>query len=341
MPIKMNVNYFAHDYGARYNPKLMVLQMSMGSMGLALFWCLVEMLWENAGYYPCVYDTIAFHLHWPEAEDVRRVVEDFDLFHSDGKVFWSDTVLERMEKRQKISEDRAKSGKAGGIQSGKSRRKKAGASETRSSVEAPASTTGSSREAAASTPRSTREATASKEVSTYEASASTLRSKERNKEKKVKKEINKKNTKEENVEKEEDEKYSILELFFFKNFISPEYELNRFWGYYTRAKWTTGDGQAITNKIRVAGSWKPEKSDRRFDSGFLEWYKTVFAEIKRNKVMENPYEMLSGIVRVVITDQGHQLLISFKTKELAEKVRSFVLDNNLSGGYVIDWNFAN
>ena len=42
MSIKLKVNYFAHDYGARYNPKLIALQMAMGALGLAIFWCLLE-----------------------------------------------------------------------------------------------------------------------------------------------------------------------------------------------------------------------------------------------------------------------------------------------------------
>ena len=39
-------NYFSHDFGARNDPKLIELQMEMGGQGLAIFWCIVEMLWE-------------------------------------------------------------------------------------------------------------------------------------------------------------------------------------------------------------------------------------------------------------------------------------------------------
>ena len=44
--------YITHDFGARNDPKLMDLQMEMGGQGLGIFWCLVEMLWENGGTIP-------------------------------------------------------------------------------------------------------------------------------------------------------------------------------------------------------------------------------------------------------------------------------------------------
>ena len=54
--------YITHDLGARNDPKLLDLQMEMGGQGLAIFWCIVEMLWENDGYIPANFKSIAFSL---------------------------------------------------------------------------------------------------------------------------------------------------------------------------------------------------------------------------------------------------------------------------------------
>ena len=327
MPIKMKSNYFPHDYNARSNPKLLKLQMVMGALGLAIFWCVIEMLWENAGFLPCMYDAIAYDLRWANAGEVQRVIEEFDLFETDGKRFWSPSVLSRMEVRQLISERNAKNGKEGGIQSGKSRRKNATASGDRTIVEAAASETRSTDEARASDNESEQEIRASKAES----------KKEINKDNKVKKD----NKEYDNSGEEDEERNRILELFFFKNWISPEYELNRFWDHYCQTNWTTADGKTITDRIRIANNWKPEKTDRRFDVGFLNWYKMIYECVKRKCVLEKPYEMLSGLNRVVLTENSQSLLISYKTKELAAIISDFVLDNNLSGKYKIDWKYMN
>lgn len=97
--------YITHDLGARNDPKLMDLQMEMGGQGLAIFWCIVEMLWENAGYIPANYRSIAFSLRWCKPAEVEKVVTGFGLFEiEDGKLF-SRSALERIAyKRDRISE---------------------------------------------------------------------------------------------------------------------------------------------------------------------------------------------------------------------------------------------
>jgi hypothetical protein len=302
MPIKLKVNYFAHDYGARYNPKLVSLQIAMGAVGLALFWCLIEMLWENAGYYPCVYESITYHLHWATPDDVRRVVEEFDLFKTDGKVFWSDSVLKRMDIRNSISEKRANSGRAGGLQSGVSRREKAIASGNGSNAEASASDSGSNKEV--------------KEIN----------------------ETKNDKIKESHNLTEEEEKRMIFELFFWDNIVSPEYELDRFWRHYEKTEWTTSDGVAIENKERVAKYWKPEKKGSRFIPEFLKWYKGVILAAKNHLSTDEVEKMLKGLTRVV--RDGNSWIITFSSKELAQMVSTFVHENNLyCGCNKIYWKF--
>lgn len=101
-----DLQYITHDLGARNDPKLLKLQMEMGGQGLAIFWCLVEMLWENDGYLPTDYDALAFNLRWATAPEVERVVTMYGLFvHDDTEQrFWSQSALERIaQKKDRLS----------------------------------------------------------------------------------------------------------------------------------------------------------------------------------------------------------------------------------------------
>lgn len=112
--------YLSHDLGARNDPKLLKLQMEMGGQGLAIYWCLVEMLWENGGYLPIESNTIAFSLHWCHPDEVQAVIFKYNLFENDGKQFWSPSALERINER----DERWRAKSEGGKKSGEARRNK-------------------------------------------------------------------------------------------------------------------------------------------------------------------------------------------------------------------------
>jgi hypothetical protein len=95
--------YFPHDYNARGDRKIVKLTMQHGMEGIGLFWCLVEMLYEESGYLPLEYKRIAFELR-VEVNVVQSIIHDFDLFTNDGSQFWSESVLERLTKRFEKSE---------------------------------------------------------------------------------------------------------------------------------------------------------------------------------------------------------------------------------------------
>lgn len=96
--------YFSHDYHARTDKEIMRLRMKMGMCGVGLYWCIVEMLYEEDGYLPLSeYERISFELQ-SKYEDVKSVIEDFSLFKKDEKKFWSDAVIKRLNKRKEKSE---------------------------------------------------------------------------------------------------------------------------------------------------------------------------------------------------------------------------------------------
>jgi len=77
--------------------------------GIGVFWCIVEMLYEENGYLmlsEC--ERIAFELQ-TECDVITDIIKTFDLFKNDGERFWSDTALERLGLRKSKSESASKS----------------------------------------------------------------------------------------------------------------------------------------------------------------------------------------------------------------------------------------
>ena len=318
-------NYFSHDFGARNDPKLIELQMEMGGQGLAIFWCIVEMLWENDGYFPINYRAIAFSLHWAEADDVRRVVEDFGLFENDGKVFWSKSALDRIGKRRKVSDIRRESGRSG----------RAGRPKTNAVDEDDADGITDDEEANAKQMLSDEKANAEQVksncftmekqmLSDEKANAEQVKSnclyKERKKE--INKEINNYSFGPRSTAAEEKEQ--IFEIFFFeKNFRDPGGELDRFWNYYKGNGWTLGKGRKVTDKYAVARQWQPEDKDPHFDRRFIDWWHKVYLSARDGGGFDgHAGELISGLADAKVA--GDRLEISLRSEDLAKRAMGFV-----------------
>ena len=100
--------YFQHDYNARNDPKLQELIVEMGVAGIGIYWCLVEMLYEQDGEMPISsIKSIAYNLHVKQ-KTVERVIKDFGLFDYDDdksenvekspKMFRNKSVLKRLNR---------------------------------------------------------------------------------------------------------------------------------------------------------------------------------------------------------------------------------------------------
>ncbi len=112
--------YFKHDSNARHDPKIGALRSVYGMEGYGRYWALIEMLRDEADYKlmltKYVWNAIALQLQCTaqEAEKfVQDCISEFELFESDGKAFWSDSLLRRMsgledkkEKAKKAAEVR-------------------------------------------------------------------------------------------------------------------------------------------------------------------------------------------------------------------------------------------
>lgn len=74
-----------------------------GVVGIGVYWCVVEMLYEQGGMLPIgSIKDIAFVLHVSE-ELVESVVRKYKLFKTNKKNFWSESVKKRIDKATEIS----------------------------------------------------------------------------------------------------------------------------------------------------------------------------------------------------------------------------------------------
>lgn len=103
---KKGSNYFQHDFYARNDPKLSNLIVHHGVKGVGVYWCLVENLYEQGGKLSLsTCKSIAFSLH-VDVSIVESIIKDFSLFVDDGKEFWSESIIRRLEKQESIRSKR-------------------------------------------------------------------------------------------------------------------------------------------------------------------------------------------------------------------------------------------
>jgi hypothetical protein len=88
-----------------------------------------------------------------------------------------------------------------------------------------------------------------------------------------------------------EERDKIFEIFFFKNFIAPEIEVQRFYDHYEASGWCRASGIEIEDRLALARLWKQKEAKQRFPQVFLEALQEVCMELDNAKSLE----MLRGI----------------------------------------------
>lgn len=115
MKAKKDVYYFSHDANAHQDPKTKALMSVYGAEGYGWYWILIEIMRQQEGYRISIakkYDIPSLSSSLPNCsadkckEFVDDCIEEFELFSSDGKTFWSESLLKRMEKVDEIVEKR-------------------------------------------------------------------------------------------------------------------------------------------------------------------------------------------------------------------------------------------
>lgn len=103
----MERHYFPHDFNARNDPKLQELLMKHGMAAIGVYWCIVEMMYEQGGELPldCC-NSIAFALHVDE-KLVQNVFVS-NLFYTKQFCIRSHSVDKRIKKLLTLSDKRRK-----------------------------------------------------------------------------------------------------------------------------------------------------------------------------------------------------------------------------------------
>jgi hypothetical protein len=103
--------YFSHDSNARYDPKILAMRAAYGMEGYGRYWCLIEILRDEDGYKlektKHLYDALAMQMQCEcnAAHDfVDACINEFGLLHEDDDFIWSDSLIKRMENKDKKSE---------------------------------------------------------------------------------------------------------------------------------------------------------------------------------------------------------------------------------------------
>jgi hypothetical protein len=110
--------YFSHDINARSDLKMRAMRKKYKNRGYGDFWIIVELL-AGLECYQFPLDQHTFKLLSSELECkpdyVERFITDcineYDLFKSDGKYFWSETLKRRMKKYETFIEQHRAAGR--------------------------------------------------------------------------------------------------------------------------------------------------------------------------------------------------------------------------------------
>ena len=93
----MKKTYFNHDSNARNDYRIIKLRAKLGYEGYGIFWSLLEMLFIEENKI-CIedYDALAFGLQC-DANKLKKVIEDFDLFVIEDDCFYSKRLNNHIE----------------------------------------------------------------------------------------------------------------------------------------------------------------------------------------------------------------------------------------------------
>ncbi|MFS1511731.1 DnaD domain protein [Chengkuizengella sp. SCS-71B] len=103
--------YFSHDANARHDPKILAMRSVYGMEGYGRYWVLVEFLREQTQYklrkskHLCNALAMQMQCTVEEAQNfLNDCINEFDLLVEDDEFIWSDSLLKRMNEKDKKSE---------------------------------------------------------------------------------------------------------------------------------------------------------------------------------------------------------------------------------------------
>ena len=125
--------YFAHDYEAASDPKIICMLSDYGGEGYGLYWRIIELLHKETTHVLPLRRVLILALSKQLLMEEARVnafiddcIKKYDLFIESENGFFSERVITNCnvmaEKQQQISSIRKEVGRQGGLRSGEIRR---------------------------------------------------------------------------------------------------------------------------------------------------------------------------------------------------------------------------
>lgn len=123
---KTNTCYFSHDSNALTDIKISAMRSDYGLEGYGLYWAIIEKLRNEETYkLPLEKNTYrAIKIETGAGVNIEQFIQDCiseyketeqgdGLFNTDGKYFWSESLLKRMTKMEEVSNKRKQAGRKG------------------------------------------------------------------------------------------------------------------------------------------------------------------------------------------------------------------------------------
>lgn len=112
-PIKQSY-YFSHDSNARNDKNIIKLRRKLGMEGYGIYWCIIEILREEANHKMQLsrIDDIAFQIG-SSVDMVNDVINSYQLFKIENDIFYSESLIRRMEMYKDVKTKLSEAGKKG------------------------------------------------------------------------------------------------------------------------------------------------------------------------------------------------------------------------------------
>lgn len=106
--------YFSHDSNARNDKNIIKLRRKTGMEGYGVYWCIIEILREEASHKMQLsrIDDIAFQIG-ATVDLVNDVINSYQLFKIENDIFFSESLIRRMEMYKDVKSKLSDAGKKG------------------------------------------------------------------------------------------------------------------------------------------------------------------------------------------------------------------------------------
>ena len=278
------------DLSFRDDQKIVAMEAENPALVL-LFIYLVQMMFQEKGPLAANYKILAYTLRFPTEEDVRHVVEDFELFVIQDGMFWNASALERIERKEEYVQVKREAG----IASGAARRART-AQGTNNEQPLNMCSTG---------------------VQTEPEQPAELSNQIKSNEMKLNKSLRESAGAGAPAREEDD---FIFLNFFFRNFKKPGYETDRCLRNYA--------GQDVKSWDAVIKRWTPEDASPRFqDPRALQWARQLYDTIADAADPAEATECLRHVDAIDIDKARNELKARMRGESFRQAVYDTVADN--------------